>query len=422
MTKMEIRNNKHLHTRQIIGIFPVLELDSDDVDIPLRNPSISYLDIFFLVSSIFMHIIDMGIDISLAVRYLLANKITYFAWTATFIFLPSFINVIISRRMQYQDDKATTPSNTSESKCVHSMLTKKLYCIVIIMFQLAPVLRYYQTLKYALKAYRFQKQGNRNAQRRYYLKMLKEDQDVALLRVFECFLEAAPQQILQLTILLKNYHSNINIEFIHQVASILSSLGSMGWAMASYHRSIRLVQQDKLNIGITGTVVQFLWHFCTTVSRILSLSVVASVWPIYTAIGCVCHWICMTTWIIIDSQGILEFCRNYNYAPHCPPKLKERIYSVLFSVVIGVVHVFIYLNAVDGSTLFKHVFFYIVCFLENITACAFWIHTSSDEVKAAWYFNVLIVLCIVPFLLGITSMIVYYTVFHPSKHQSSVHT
>ena len=34
--------------------------------------------------------------------------------------------------------------------------------------------------------------------------------------------------------------------------------------MASYHRSIRLVQQDKLNIGNTGTVLQFLWHFCTT--------------------------------------------------------------------------------------------------------------------------------------------------------------
>ncbi|XP_043264814.1 XK-related protein 6 isoform X2 [Colletes gigas] len=418
---MEIRNNKHLHTRQIIGIFPVLEFDDNDA--PLKNPSISYLDIFFLGSSILMHVVDMAIDMSLAIRYLLAGKTTYFAWTITFIFLPSLINVIISRKMILQDEEESTTSNRSQYKCIHAMLTKKLFCIVVVAFQLAPVLRYYQTLKYALKAYKFQKLDDRNGQRRYYLKMCKEDQDVALLRVFECFLEAAPQQILQLTILLKNYHNNLNFEFIHQIASILSSLGSMGWVMASYHRSIRLAQQDKLNIGITGTILQFLWHFCTTVSRILSLSVIASVWPIYTAIGCVCHWISMTAWIIIDSHGILEFCKNYNHAPHCPPKVKERVYSILFSLVIGVVHVFIYLNAVDGSTFLKHVTFYIICFIENIVASVLWMYTSSNEVKNAWYFNVLIILCIIPFLLGITAMIVYYSVFHPSlKHQNSENT
>lgn len=103
-------------------------------------------------------------------------------------------------------------SNQPVSNCTHAMLTRKLFFIIVIAFQLAPVLRYYRTLIYALKAYRFEKLGDRNGQRRYYLKMLKEDQDVALLRVFECFLEAAPQQVLQLTILLKNYHSSINFE------------------------------------------------------------------------------------------------------------------------------------------------------------------------------------------------------------------
>ncbi|CAL7934400.1 unnamed protein product [Xylocopa violacea] len=370
-----------------------------------------------------MHIVDMTIDINLAIRYLLSNKLTYFAWTIVLIFLPSFVNVIISRRMQCQDDKENATSSHYKSKCIYAMLTKKSYCLIVVLFQLAPVLRYYQTLKYALNAYKSEKRGDRTNQRKYYLQMIKEDQDVALLRVFECFLEAAPQQILQLTILLKNYHSDINIEFIHQVASILSSLGSMGWAMASYHRSIRLAQQDKLNIDVTGTVLQFVWHFCTTVSRILSLSVVASIWPLYTAIGCIFHWISMTTWIIIDSHGVLEFCRDPNHAPHYSPKIKERIYSMLFSVVIGVVQVFIYFNAVDGSTFLKHVFFYIICFLENIIATVFWIYASSNEVKNSWYFNILIVLCIVPFLLGITAMIVYYSVFHPSlKNQNCIHT
>lgn len=38
----------------------------------------------------------------------------------------------------------------------------------------------------------------------------------------------------------------------------------MGWAMANYHRSIRLAQQDKSNIGAVGTLLQFSWHFCIT--------------------------------------------------------------------------------------------------------------------------------------------------------------
>lgn len=105
---MDPQTSKHLHTRQIIGIFPILELNVDDVDVALKNPTTTYLDIFFISSSILMHIVDVAIDINLAVRYLLAKKITYFIWTTVFILLPSFINVIISRRMQQQDDKVTS--------------------------------------------------------------------------------------------------------------------------------------------------------------------------------------------------------------------------------------------------------------------------------------------------------------------------
>lgn len=51
---------------------------------------------------------------------------------------------------------------------------------------------------------------------------------------------------------------------IHQIGSIISSLASMGWAMASYNRSIRLAQFDKEIISIQGNICQFLWHFCVT--------------------------------------------------------------------------------------------------------------------------------------------------------------
>lgn len=53
---------------------------------------------------------------------------------------------------------------------------------------------------------------NKEEQERYYKLMLKEDADVALLRVFECFLESAPQQILQISYLLKTHYNESNIE------------------------------------------------------------------------------------------------------------------------------------------------------------------------------------------------------------------
>ncbi|XP_011643852.1 cell death abnormality protein 8 isoform X2 [Pogonomyrmex barbatus] len=246
-------------------VFPGIHLDVDVVDVPLDVPYISKLDIFLLTCSIVMHIVDMCFDYNIAIRYYLGGKITYFAWTMCLILIPSLINVAISRKMQHHDKKMNSDMDTlNDRKTTRLLIKNKLYCVIAVVLQLAPVIHYWETLKYALKARKCEKSRDHANEKRYYLKMLKEDQDVALLRVFECFLEAAPQQILQLTLMLKHYHNDINLEFVHQVGSIVSSLTSMGWAMASYHRSIRLAQQDKFNVDIIGTVLQFLWHFCVT--------------------------------------------------------------------------------------------------------------------------------------------------------------
>ncbi|XP_018406605.1 PREDICTED: XK-related protein 6-like [Cyphomyrmex costatus] len=403
----------------LASVFPGIHFDVDLTDLPTDTPRISRLDIFLLVCSIIMHVVDMGFDYNIAIQYYLGGKVTYFAWTMFLILVPSFINVVISRRMQLQDKE--TSSSTSDSsndyRTTHLLIKNGLYCTIAIFLQLAPVIHYWETLKCALKARKCKKSGDRVNERKYYIRMLKEDQDVALLRVFECFLEAAPQQILQLTLMLKHYHNEINFEFVHQVASIVSSLASMGWAMASYHRSIRLAQQNKLNIGVVGTVLQFLWHFSITVARILSLSVIASIWPLYTLFGCSIHWLIMTVWILVNSHGILEFCRAYGRPPHMLPTLKERIYSILFATVIGIVYIFIYLNTIDSNTFWKHLCFYMLCFVENIISILLWRYTSPPEVREAWYFNVFFIICFISILLGIIAIILYYTRFHPSKKQ-----
>lgn len=153
------------------------------------------------------------------------------------------------------------------------------------------------------------------------------------------------------------------------------------------------------------------------VARILSISVIASIWPIPTIICCIVHWIIMIIWIVIESHGVSEFCRDYSRPPHIKPKLKEHIYSTLFAIVIGLVHIFIYLNTIDSNTFWKHVFFYVFCFLENVAYNVVWWYISLPEVRNTWYFNACLTSCALSFFLGISAMIIYYTMFHPSKKQ-----
>ncbi|XP_066598233.1 XK-related protein 6-like isoform X2 [Prorops nasuta] len=410
---MEVDNIEEDNSMPLKDILPKNNYDTDDVDIPLVKPIITDWDVFLLISSILMHLVDTVIDISLAVRYLLANKIHYFIWTAAMIIIPSLINVIISNRMQQQDQKGQVASNEEDPGPKKSLRNKICFTIAIIL-QLAPVFHYATVLKYALKSRKCGRQGDRTGKKHYYIKMLKEDQDVSLLRIFECFLEAAPQQVLQLSILLKNYHNNFNIEFIHQVVSILSSLGSMSWAMASYNESIRLAQHDKPNINKKAYIAQFCWHFLITVSRILSISMIASIWPIYAVLACVCHWLAMTFLIVCESQGVLEFCRNYNQAPHITAKFKERFLSFLFALVIGIVHIFIYLNPIDGKTFYRHIIYYSICFAENVSASILWALYCGEAAQNAWYYETILSVSNLSFILGIAGLLLYYTIFHPS--------
>lgn len=88
---------------------------------------------------------------------------------------------------------------------------------------------------------------------KYYTLMVYEESDAALLRLFECFMESAPQLVLQIYILLKDPHAIqlnerriVEDEWVDPIlkttilcASVLASLISLAWALVVYHRSLR---------------------------------------------------------------------------------------------------------------------------------------------------------------------------------------
>lgn len=59
--------------------------------------------------------------------------------------------------------------------------------------------RYFESLSYGI-----QSKKSEEKRKAFYYMMMYEDSDAGLLRLFECFMEAAPQLVLQLYILFRN--------------------------------------------------------------------------------------------------------------------------------------------------------------------------------------------------------------------------
>lgn len=146
---------------------------------------------------------------------------------------------------------------------------------------------------------------------KYYTLMVYEDADATLLRLFECFMESAPQLILQIYILIRDPGSiTLNtspddpahlIKSSILVISVISSLFSLAWSLVVYHRSLRYTFPDKNNLQWKGSVLQFLWHFSSITARVLALSLFASIFPLWIGPTCAAHWMIMSVWVILQN-------------------------------------------------------------------------------------------------------------------------
>jgi hypothetical protein len=220
-------------------------------------------------------------------------------------------------------------------------------------------------------------------------------------RIFECFLEAAPQKILQISIIIRQTRGITGF----QVYAIVAALSSMTWALASYHRCIRFSQLDKRNISWNGTMAQVCWHFCVTLSRIIAIVIVSSEFLEWTLIALLCHVAVMFFWV---------FC--FDRSPFCS---QTRVHSAAFSLILGIVFIFTYILPKEGHTFYRYLFFYSICFVENVICVVlFYLYvpvTNYDQEGIYFYIHYLLLTTpVVGFLVGIVSMILYYKFLHPN--------
>lgn len=97
---------------------------------------------------------------------------------------------------------------------------------------------------------------------RYYKLMVNEDTDATMLRLFECFLESAPQLLIQLYLIIlvpAQTSSLSNVDFFFYVlfpyVSCFISLFSIALALASYYKSLRMSLPNKVNLSMFVSVL-----------------------------------------------------------------------------------------------------------------------------------------------------------------------
>ncbi|KAG5884623.1 hypothetical protein JTB14_023818 [Gonioctena quinquepunctata] len=320
--------------------------------------------------SIITYVLDLVLACILLYFYSINGYGLYFALTLTFVIIPALFMTAFSFRWYIVDHDDPSLEPTS--------VTQWIVRLVFVLLQLTPLLRYTDTLIYGIRSKIAATTDNESKQIILYRRMLDEDTNSALLRLFHCFLHAAPQAILQLVILL--YHIvhpekpklDINIAVI-QAWTVLAALMSIAWSLTSYHRSVRYSRDDKDKIKWGGILVAFCWQLMSALSRVLALSLLATVFPAW--MGCVCalHWGVMSVWLALGQ--------------HQTAACSSRCEELLLSAALGLAYVLAFISPRDGPTRYVYLAYYLVCFMENTAALVVWCVANNSADNPILYYG-----------------------------------
>ncbi|KAB1256046.1 XK-related protein 6 [Camelus dromedarius] len=286
-----------------------------------------------------------------------------------------------------------------------------------------------------------QSQRQKEHQRRFYWAMMYEYADVNMLRLLETFLESAPQLVLQLCIMIQKSRAEtlpssqvLNTEGLEvkslerklkgqqallpggppdvgardprsakatglpvsRGVSSVTSLMSLAWVLASYHKLLRDSRDDKKSMSYRGALIQLFWRLFTISSRVISFALFASIFQLYFGIFVVVHWCAMAFWII---HGGTDFCMS---------KWEE----ILFNMVVGIVYIFCWFNVKEGRTRYRMFAYYTIVLTENATLTFLWYFYRNPETTD--FYAVPALCCVfLSFVAGIALMLLYYGVLHP---------
>lgn len=225
-----------------------------------------------------------------------------------------------------------------------------------------------------------------------------EVRDLCLLRLVHAFCEAAPMLLMQLYLIWLEPGSEYVTDFT--IVSTTLSLFSVCWAFASFTKNIRKQNVHKLVLTWLGVICQFLWRLGTVTSRVVALSVYATVYSYWVFLVLTLHWFSMLMWLISP--------KNIFHGEKMSSARKTG-----YATLIAVVYTFCYINVQEHNSKDVIMTYYVTMFLENSLLLAVSIIALNGA--EVWFLQLSTCLVFIPFAIGILFMCIYYRYCHVKR-------
>ncbi|NXX49832.1 XKR8 protein, partial [Tricholaema leucomelas] len=216
--------------------------------------------------------------------------------------------------------------------------------------------------------------------------------DISMLRLFETFLENAPQLTLLLYVILRTNKADPS-----QCLGICTAFLCVTWALVDYHQSLRSFLQDKLELGWGSSAVYFLWNLFLICPRVLAVALFALLWPYGLAVHFPLVWLAMFLWVSLQGTDFME-----SPGP-------EQLYRAIVAVVLY----FSWFNVSPGRTLQRSIIYHSFMLADSSLLALSWLWCRSPSEELSYLIPVLSA-ALPCYLLGLALRVTYYKGLHPN--------
>ncbi|KAM3829828.1 XK-related protein 8 [Vipera latastei] len=341
-----------------------------------QPPPFRFLDLAFALVGTLAFLLDLVADGWVAASYLRAGHLLWGGLVLGLLLLSSLTTQFFSWAWFRSDSDKEGLSQPSPriSKLLHLLQLGYLYrclCVLRVGFQACKI-------------------EDATATHQAFAIFLSHD--VSLLRLFETFLESAPQLILVIYIIL-----HTNQAEIFQVLGICTSFLCITWALLDYHQTLRSFLRDKHKLAFLSSVLYFLWNFLLMCPRILSLALFAVVFSGYIFLHFLGIWLVMFLWVSLQETDLME----------------NATFEWFYRATVAVILYFCWFNVAEGKTRHRSTIHHTFLFVDSVILVVSWLWY---RIPSSWDSQVCpaLLAAMVCYALGIFFKCIYYKCFHPT--------